>query len=293
MRAWLALIFLLCALDTFANQTMTTVTAVVNSQKTKRLLLLSSVDGRVYKTEASKDMKDYLDSFIGHPINLSWRLAGGERIITGIQRLRASEVAKSDLDFFSPNPDRDSTPTDIGSYREAVNLFNMLNDGDRSSSQCFKRAHMWSWDMWTKKNVISQKIYVFYTRRYIQLEDFDWWFHVAPMVVADGVEYVLDRTFMNKPVTVKEWKLRFIKGEITCNEITKYGQYENNQWNRLCYLMKTPMWYFRPLDIKRRDEQGIHKNNWVLMELQDARRAFKDGTTVYEALDTGNRTIKH
>lgn len=57
--------------------------------------------------------------------------------------------------------------------------------------------------------------------------------------------------------------------------------------------MKTPMWYFRPLDMRNRDEKGIEKNNWVLMELQDSRRAFKDGTDIYEALDTGRRTVTH
>jgi hypothetical protein len=293
MRLILALAFAVCSFQALALETVTTVVSVVDSLKTKRLLVLSGVDGAVYKTDTSREMKAYLESMINIPVTITYQNAGSERIITNISPLSNAQVQGLDLNYFAINLDRDDTPTDVGSLERAQRLFKSLNDGDKSRSQCFKRAHIWSWDLWTKHGITSQKIYMFYTRRYIQLEDFDWWFHVAPMVVANGVEFVMDKTFTKEPTTVPEWKKRFMKSEVQCNEIKKYSEYENHQWNRLCYVMKTPMYYFRPLDMRRRDEQGIHKKNWVLMELQDARRAFADGATIYEALDTGKRTINH
>lgn len=295
MRSFIALAFLLSAFQALAGETLTTVVSVVDSLKSGKLLMLSAVDGRVYKTDPTPGMKDYLMGLKDRPVRIVWTERGEERLVTQIDALDPELVKAEGLDLnpFAPSADRDVPPTDVGSFQNAQKIFNSLNDGDKSRSQCFKRAHIWSWDMWSNFGVQSQKMYIFYTRRYIQLEEFDWWFHVAPVVIADGVEYVFDRTYTKKPVTVKEWKEIFMKGSVTCSYIDKMATYDNNQWSRLCYLMKTPMWYFRPLDMRNRDEKGIEKNNWVLMELQDSRRAFKDGADVYEALDTGRRTVTH
>ena len=123
------------------------------------------------------------------------------------------------------------------------------------------------------------------------MEEEKWWFHVAPMVIANGTEYVFDGTFFEKPVTVKEWTTRFIKSaKITCPVINNLQEYTNNQWNRLCYLMKVPMYYLSPLDIEFRDNKNQLKTHWVLEELQDARRAFKGYDETYEGLDTGRPT---
>lgn len=295
MRGFIALAFLLSAFQALAGETLTTVVSVVDSMKTGRILMLSAVDGRVYKTEPTEGMKKHLEGFINRPVRLVWSERGDERLVTHIEALNPNAVAAEGLDLnpFAPSADRDVPVTDVGTFKNAERIFNTLNDGDKSRSQCFKRAHIWAWDMWSNFGVQSQKMFVFYTRRYIQLEEFDWWFHVAPMVTAGGVDYVFDRTYFKKPVTVKEWKEKFMKASITCSDMDNIATYDNNQWSRLCFLMKTPMWYFRPLDIRNRDEKGIEKNNWVLMELQDARRAFKDGEEIYEALDTGKRTVTH
>jgi len=295
MRLLIALTLLLSAFQAFADETLTTVVAVVDSMKTGRILVLSAVDGQVYKAPAGADMKKYLEGFINRAVKIDYNQVGTERQITQISPLSESFVRSSGLDLnpFAPSATRNIAPSDVGNYETANRMFQTLNDGDKSRSQCFKRAHIWSWDMWTNFGVQSQKIFVFYTQRYIQLEEFDWWFHVAPMVTAGGVDYVFDRTYFKKPATVKEWKEKFIKGSITCSEMSDIRTYDNNQWTRICFLMKTPMWYFRPADIRARDERGIEKNNWVLMELQDARRAFKDGADAYEALDTGRRTVTH
>jgi hypothetical protein len=273
-----------------AGQTLTNVTAVVESGRTRRMLVLSSVDGRVYKAERNREMKAYLESLRGLNVQISWNQVGPERVITAITPV--GNVSQ-DVNFFAPSANRDVEPTDVGTLERAVAIFNGLNDTNKTRSQCFKRAHMWSFDMWSRLGVISQKIYIFYTRRYIELQDFDWWFHVAPVVRAGGVDYALDRAFTKKPLTIREWKDKFLNKNITCPTITHYDEYYNNQWSRLCYLRLMPMWYFRPADIRDLDREGIVKNNWDLAELQDARRAFEGGEQTYEALDTGADTITH
>jgi hypothetical protein len=299
MKKWMTLIafFLLTQSFAQANELITTVFNVIESTKTERLLVLSSADGRIYKTQKSEANLKYFKSFIGQIVKINFSEKGEELFINRIERALTSEVDPSvmDLNHFQYNQLRKFAPTDLQSLEVASNIFStMLNDGDRRRSQCFKRAHMWAFDMWSKMNISSQKVFIFYTQRYIQLEEFEWWFHVAPMVVVKGEEYVLDGTFMKKPITVKEWQNYFIKSDkITCPVATNYEEYSKNQWSRLCYLMKVPMYFFSPLDIENRDLNKMPRNHWVLEELQDARRAYKGYEETYEGLDTGKTTINH
>ncbi|MFP5385289.1 MAG: protein-glutamine glutaminase family protein [Bacteriovoracia bacterium] len=280
-----------------AESIFTTVFNVIESQKTERLLVLSAADGKIYKTFKSEENEKKLKALIGRVVKIDFTTNGTESILHNIQIANPREVDENtmDLNHFRYHQLRAFAPTDLQTFDQANHVFkNMLNDGDKGRSQCFKRAHMWVYDMWSKEGIFSEKIFIFYTKRYAILEDFDWWFHVAPMVTAGGTEYVMDGTFMTKPITVKAWKDHFIKSEkITCPVIEKYQDFEDNQWNRLCYLMKVPMYYFRPLDIENRDKKGIERNHWVLEELQDARRAFKNWEEVYEGLDTGKPTRNH
>jgi hypothetical protein len=286
----LAMFGLALGLQAFAADVITIVGSVIESRRTNRMLVLSTVDGRVYKTDRSREMKAYLETLRGQTVTIQYNVVGTERLITSIYPTRA---VSQDINFFVNNPNRSFAPTDVGSLEAATRIFNGLDDTNKTRSQCFKRAHMWSYDMWSRLGINSQKIFIFYTSRYIQLEDFDWWFHVAPVITAGGVDYALDRAFTKKPLTIREWKDKFLNKNITCPTIEHYDEYESNQWSRLCYLRKLPMWYFRPADIRDLDRKGTVKNGWDLMELQDSRRAFDGGEQTYEALDTGTRTVTH
>lgn len=271
----------------------TTVFNVIESKKSNELLVLSAADGRVYRTQKTDLNLKRMKSFIGSLVQLE---SYGSKI-SSIRKTLPNEVNQQEFDtnHFRYNELREFAPTNLKSLSEAKELFNtMLNDGDKRKSQCFKRAHIWAYDMWSKLGIKSQKIFLFYTERYYTIDDFEWWFHVAPVVTVDGVDYVLDGTFTEAPMTVPEWKSFFMKSEkINCPEITHYSQYKDHQWNKLCYLMKTSMYQFRPDDIMERDYNGVKRNHWILEELQDARRAFKDYEKTYEGLDTGKPTITY
>lgn len=298
MRLWLTLFasFVFFLTSAQAATIYTTVFNVLESKETERILVLSGADGRVYKTYKNDSKLKMLKSYIGQIVRIDYYTSGKEALIDRIRPASRYEVDEKtyDLNHFQYNQLRQFAPTELQSVEEATKVFNnMINDGDKRRTQCFKRAHIWAYDMWAKTGIFSQKIFIFYTVRYQELEDWDWWFHVAPMVLVKGEEYVFDGTFMTKPITLKAWKDHFIKTDkITCPVIDKYQDYENNQWKRLCYLMKVPMYFLRPYDIENRDKKGEERNHWVLEELQDARRAFKGWEKDYEALTTGKPTRK-
>lgn len=279
-----------------ADAVYTTVFNVFESLKTERLLVLSAVDGRIYKTPNTAENIEKMNMLIGRIVRLDYTKSGNEAIITNIRSIYQGEIdtATLDLNRFTYNELRQFAPTDLKSVEKATEVFNnMLNDGDKSRSQCFKRAHMWSYDMWSKSGINSQKLFIFWSKRYQILEEFDWWFHVAPMVVVNGEEYVMDGTFMKKPIPVLEWRNYFMKTDkITCPVVDTFQEIEAQHWTRLCFLMKVPMYHLSPLDIQFRDLQGIERNHWVLEELQDARKAFKGWDKTYEGLDTGKYVRK-
>lgn len=296
IKKWFALSAIVLGLQNvaLADSIVTTVFNIVESDRTDRVLVLSGRDGRVYKLVNNSKNRKFIKAYLGQVVRLNFNKA--DSMITSVERVSPSSGAEEvELNYFRYHQLRQFAPTDLQDEETVTKVFNgMLNDGDKARSQCFKRAHMWAYDMWANLGVSSQKLFIFYTQRYIQLEESDWWFHVAPMVVAGGEEYVLDGTFMEKPIKVDEWFHHFIKSDkITCPVIEKYSDYEKHQWSRLCYLMKVPMYYFSPLDLENWDKKGEEKNHWVLMELQDARRAFKDFDKSYEALDTGKSTVTH
>lgn len=285
---------ILSSLSVYAGQIVTNVASVVDSSKTDRLLVLSSVDGRVYKAEREKEYKNYLESLVNQNVSITFTENGTERIINSITPV--GNVSQ-DINFFEHNPHRDFEATDVGSVEKATELFKSLDNTNKDHSQCFKRAHMWAYDMWSRLGINSSKQFIFYTTRFMELENFDWWFHVAPSVLVNGEDYVIDGgfTFINEPLKTKDWQAKVSPGlkNITCPVIKHYDEYDNNRWGRLCYLRKMPMYYFRPADMRDHDRSGKIKTGWELEELQDARRAFKNGEDTYEALDTGRKTITH
>lgn len=284
------LCLLTLSLEVRAENVITTIFNVFESKKTDQLLILSAADGRIYRAPLTKENEAFYKGLIGQIVNLSVE----DKLIADVRPVDPAEVdlESVELNYFRYNELRQFAPSELQSKEDATLIFkDMLNDGDKRRSECFKRAHMWSYDMWSKMGVFSQKIFIFYTQRYFWLEEFDWWFHVAPMVIAGGEELVLDGTFTEKPMPVKEWYDFFMKTDkITCPEVSNYQDYEKSHWNKLCVVMKVPMYYLSPLDIENRDKRGELKNHWVLPELQDARRSFKNWEKVYEGLDTGKAT---
>ena len=268
----------------------TTVFNVVESKKSNRILILSGSDGRIYKTFKSNRNLNKLNTLVGKVVRLDYNIEDDELIVDNIRVVSQGEVSQTtlDLNHFRYNQLRLFAPTDLKSIEVANKVFNsMLNDGDKAISQCYRRAHMWAYDMWSQQGILSEKIFIFYTRRYIDLEEFDWWFHVAPMVTVNGEKFVMDGTFMTKPMPLKEWKDYFIKSSnITCPMIKRYPEYEENQWSRLCYLMSVPMYYYDPLSIEDRDVRGEVRNHWTLGELQLARKAFWNWSSIYEGFNT-------
>lgn len=116
------------------------------------------------------------------------------------------------------------TPTDISSS-EAKSVWNSMRT-DLKNKDCYRRAQLWTHDMYTKQRIYSRKIFIHYTdkfnreldnlgredglgwfsRKRIEIDGVDnrvirlirsnitWDYHVAPLLSVDGEDVVMDRT---------------------------------------------------------------------------------------------------
>lgn len=165
-------------------------------------------------------------------------------------------------------------PTILPSYETAQSYFREMNSWAKDDSQCYNRAHVWTYEMAKRHKVNAMKVFMFFTRRYIREYNFDWWFHVAPFVLTkEGghiKERVLDRRFTSRPLSMKDWTDIFMRNDAECPEITTYSEYKKHQESQDCYVIKVNMYYYQPLDISELEDKSFEKEGWVDWEVRNA-----------------------
>lgn len=184
-------------------------------------------------------------------------------------------------------------PTVLSSETEAKRLYDQLPTAPfKTSSGCFQRAHHWSYQLSYRNGVSSMKAFLFFTERYKREFDYEWMYHVAPLIPvkkADGSieEMVFDPTFINapswatgeerarydgKPIAISEWIKYFIFPAAECPIVDNYQDYFDYQERYYCYVMKTPMYTYIPDNIETETE--VRTNFWK-GDLEQMRKAYK------------------
>ncbi len=170
-------------------------------------------------------------------------------------------------------------PTVVNSSSRAKKYFRHSRIS-RGETQCFNRAHVWAYELWKKYGVKSQKIFVFYSRKYIRRHNFGWWFHVAPLLRVDGwdetEDLVIDPRYITAPRSVDWWLGKFMSGSFECKEISKYSDYADYPYSEDCFVYKAPMYIYQPLDLEMLEVWGVTKPEFILQDLQWAyKEAFQ------------------
>lgn len=142
-------------------------------------------------------------------------------------------------------------------------------------SQCYNRAHVWSYEWFLNQNINSNKTWVFFTRRYIRKFKFEWWFHVSPSVAVlevDGIvrEKIMDVKYARGPIPLKQWTDIFMRDDAHCPQVKTYSDYANYPESGSCYTMRTSMFYYQPFDIETKETWGTVKANWFESEIKQA-----------------------
>jgi hypothetical protein len=170
-------------------------------------------------------------------------------------------------------------PSLLSGRYEANRMYNSFRERAKRNSECFNRAHVWSYEENQQHGTKLHKTFVFFTDSYIRNYNYKWWFHVAPSVtVAEaGVEknIVIDPTFLDSELEEREWSDFFMESKRACPTVLKYSDYDKNQEKEDCYIMKAPMYFHQPLDIENFEKTGEEKTSFLYDDLWIAyRQAF-------------------
>jgi hypothetical protein len=141
-------------------------------------------------------------------------------------------------------------------------------------SQCYNRAHIWSYEWFIKNAINSNKTWLFFTRRYIRKFKFDWWFHVSPSirVLENGIEKekIMDVKYARGPIDLKSWTDIFMKDDANCPMVNTYSEYANFPESGSCYTLRTSMYYYQPIDIESKEIWETTKQDWYEGEIKQA-----------------------
>lgn len=291
MKSFTCGVFLLTlSCNSFAESVTTRVLEVVPTKKNKETMVLIEAQERVIWLN-SNDVQNLSALKTAQENELEVLINFEEKTgdFKSAQLLETKTDEEVVCELYNPTPTAldNYTPSILKNLNEANKLFNSMDANTKKRSQCFNRAHGWAYDMWKNYKVNSSKIFVFYTRRYIEEYRYKWWFHVAPYVHVQteyGVEeFVLDRTFNSKPLRVKEWTDYFLrKTKPECPRVEKYSDYRQNQYAHDCYLILTSQYYRSPIELERLEKEGKQRLDWNYDLLKASRKqAFKNWREYY------------
>lgn len=165
-------------------------------------------------------------------------------------------------------------PTVLNKMSEAYEIYHRMRTDYREKAECTNMAHVWASEEYKHSGLKSQKLFIFFTRKYIMRYRFHWWFHVSPMVQVKTNEklerVVLDRRYTSLPLDTKTWSDHFVKTERPCKEAKNFSTFWNdNSGKEDCYLLTGTMYDWQPRDIRLK-EKGVEKKAFRASEVKSA-----------------------
>lgn len=281
-------LLLLCS-SVFAETSKLEVKRIMKPSADTNSFLIFASSGEILelsatKTDAVKDAYFALENNISVKLKLvySKKKSSNKRKI--VKELKLATLVNVE----SFDSDDEKFPTAVDGYefsiaedsRSIKKMFRTLNTKMKKESQCYNRAHIWSYNLSQNYNKDAQtnlgKIWIFFSDNYIQKYDFEWWFHVAPFMYYQDyddqkVMKVMDRKYSRRPVSPRKWSKTFMKNNAHCADIEHYSGYFYNKAKADCYLIKSSMYYYQPYQIQALEDGGPQKTMFLEEELKLAR----------------------
>lgn len=287
MKKIIALYLISLSVTSFAKSLNTRVVEVMPTSNGLETMVFIEAQERVIwlKSTDSKNIAALNEAKNnGLEVRINFEEKTGNLIGAQLLETSLAEIQSTPNDL---TPTTNYTPTIVKDLEEANRLFSTMDKETKRKSQCYNRAYGWSYDLWEKHRIDSKKIFIFFTRRFIETYRYHWWFHVSPMVDVQteaGVEeFVLDRTYSKGPKKVQDWTNYFVKQtKPVCPRVDKYSDYRKNQNAHDCYVIVTSQYYRQPYEIERVEKQGIQETEWDHNLLRASRKdAFKKWRAKY------------
>ena len=274
MRFIFFIIFFLSALPLMANTEVSTQIYDVDMGSTSEEPLIFLKSGQVVTYPYGN--KALYDSLLRAIAKKQWFkfVLNDEREIISMTEIESPVAPAPEKNFKSFEQDEPFVPSILRDMDQARSFFYQARTDAKAVSQCFNRAHIWSYEWRIKNNLYSSKAWVFFTRKFIRKYKFEWWFHVAPMVhvAIDGEvkERVMDIKYSKGPLKLKQWTNIFMRDSSDCPVVEKYSDQADFPESGSCFVMKSSMYYYQPIDLELQEVEKTEKKKWLAPEVKHA-----------------------
>jgi hypothetical protein len=265
----------------------TKITKILTPEKGEKEYLLLASNGYVYGVDKDKtELVDLAYSAMeeGAVVTINLNALSGVRKLLD-QRSEVTEITfitndvdktLTDIDYRLESTHRD--PLDnydmsvLADMNYAKKYFNTMQRATKWRSQCYNRAHVWTYELSADYGLNIGKMWLFFSAKYIKEYKYKWWFHVAPYVevATEREPVVLDREFSRTPQLLTNWKNVYMKNNARCVKTHDYTTYEDNTWSEYCFLIKSSMYYWQPFNLENLTKEGTTKFGYDKNELRKA-----------------------
>ena len=195
------------------------------------------------------------------------------RYITKVEKINTALSFPNSPTTLPPQEPLEYIPTTIASMNIAK-AYHREARYNPKDSQCFNRAMVWTYEWWKKHSLKSIKILIYFSRTYIRRYNFEWWFHIAPMVhVMDNgivVERVMDVKYGRGPQEFGKWTNLFMRNDAPCMMIDKFSDYADYPYTGECFLQRTSMYTYQPADLQMHEAWNYTKDKFLMTEVRQA-----------------------
>lgn len=276
MRVFGLLLSLLC-FPVLAAEYTTQIYDIDHGQKPGDEVLILLNNGRVAKLRNSHEVLN--KSFMKSRNRKNWYriILDDERYVIDFEETDAPTTerrpSKKDHKSLTEEEPQSYIPTTIASM-DVARKYHKESRHSPKDSQCFNRGMIWTYEWWKKHSVKSNKIWLYFTRNYIRRYNFEWWFHISPLVnvMEDGkvVERVMDVKYTSGPLPIQKWTNIFMRNDAVCNVVTKFSEYADHPYTGDCYFQRSSMYVYQPADLQMYEAWGYNKTNWNMTEVRAA-----------------------
>ncbi len=252
-------------------------------------LILKTSEGSVYSYSTQEP--DYVDValtlFRAKDKDTHIRITYDQDALKSVE-LTASPMTAGASPATRPSDYVGYEPSNYSSEEEAQALMDSIAKIDvRGASECYWRAHYWSYSLWKNYDVKSKKVFIFFSSKYRSLsKKHIWGFHVAPTVNVNGQERVLDPVFnpsyktasgesSNRILNISDWSKQFVDTKRECKYVDSYEEFKKRDAsgeNEHCYLMTVPMFYWNVLNLDSGSDNRLF-DTWDAGQLKSSCKA--------------------
>lgn len=195
-------------------------------------------------------------------------VAEGNQLVS-IEELEDLEVLNT---INSPFTDEDYHPTVLKKFSSAQKMLNGMRGDYVDGTQSWNLSHIWVSEAFKKNQHRSEKAFLFFSESFIRRTNHKWWFHVSPLVKFKNhhrkiEEVVLDKTLRSTPLSLGAWSAQLMGEKIHCPVVTKFSQ---TKTARDCSILKSNMFYWRPIDLELLEQERLFRVNFFDFELENA-----------------------